>query len=81
MVSQNQFDAFKLEAIRNQPIRKTIQLADLKFHTMDTAEFNGIMLGVNRTAIKDLFGILDFGYFKIPLDFIHWVLTLHINGL
>ena len=58
MVSQNQFDAFKLEAIRNQPIRKTIQLADLKFHTMDTAEFNGILLGVNRQALKDLFSIL-----------------------
>jgi len=58
MVSQNQFDAFKLEAIRNQPIRKTIQLADLKFHTMDTAEYNGILLGVNRQALKDLFSIL-----------------------
>jgi hypothetical protein len=58
MITQNQYDAFKIDAIRNQPIRKNIQLADLKFHTMDTAEFNGVMLGVNRTAIKDLFQIL-----------------------
>ena len=58
MVTQSQYDAFKIDAIRNQPIRKNILLADLKFHTMDTAEFNGIMLGVNRTAIKDLFQIL-----------------------
>ena len=60
IVSQSQYEVFKKEAIQNQPIRKTIQLADLRFHTMDTAEYAGIMLGVNRQALKDLFQILGF---------------------
>ena len=58
MVTQTQFQNFKTEAIRNQPIRKQVRLSDLNFRTMDTVEYNGILLGCNRQALKDLFRIL-----------------------
>ena len=58
MVTQQQFQDFKTEAIKNQPIRKTIRLSELNFRTMDTVEYNGIYLGCNRQALKDLFRIL-----------------------
>tara|TARA_B110000503_G_scaffold99057_1_gene148302 strand:- start:138 stop:1223 length:1086 start_codon:yes stop_codon:yes gene_type:complete len=58
MVTQTQFQDFKTEAIKNQPIRKTIRLSELNFRTMDTVEYNGIYLGCNRQALKDLFRIL-----------------------
>lgn len=52
------YETFKKEAIENQPIRKTIRLTDLKFHTMDTVEYNGVFLGINRSGINGLIKIL-----------------------
>ena len=54
MITQSQFTAFKEDAIRRQPIRKRIQLSDLKFHTMDTVEYCGVMLGINRRGLADV---------------------------
>ena len=58
MVSQSQFDSFKTEAISKQPLRKRIQLSDLKFHTMDCVEYAGVMLGVNRKGLQDIVKII-----------------------
>lgn len=58
MVTQTQFDAFKTEAISKQPLRRRIQLSDLKFHTMDAVEYCGVMLGLNRKALKDIVKII-----------------------
>lgn len=58
MVTQTQFNAFREDVLRNQPIRKTINLTDLKFITMDTVEFSGLKLGINRQALKDLVRVI-----------------------
>jgi hypothetical protein len=60
MVTQTQFDSFKEDAIRKQPIRKRILLSDLKFHTMDCVEYAGVMLGLNRQGLKDIIKIIGF---------------------
>jgi hypothetical protein len=60
MVTQTQFNSFKEEAIRKQPIRKRILLSDLKFHTMDCVEYSGLMLGLNRQGLKDIIKIIGF---------------------
>ncbi len=60
MVTQAQFDAFREEAITKQPIRKTILLSDLKFHTMDAVDYAGITLGLRSSALKDLVRIIGF---------------------
>jgi hypothetical protein len=58
MVTQQQYSAFREDVLRNQPIRKTVALADLKFITMDCVEFSGLKLGINRQALKDLLHIV-----------------------
>lgn len=60
MVTQAQFQAFKADAISKQPIRKRISLSDLKFQTMDTVEYAGVLLGINRQALKDVVRIIGF---------------------
>jgi hypothetical protein len=58
MVTQTQYAAFKEESLRNQPIRKNIQLTDLQFITLDCVEYSGIKLGISRQALKDLLSIV-----------------------
>jgi hypothetical protein len=58
MVTQTQYNAFREDVLRNQPLRKTVALTDLKFITMDCVEYAGLKLGVNRQAIKDLLKIV-----------------------
>ena len=56
--TQAQYDAFKQTASVNQPLRKEINLVDLKFTTLDTADYHGLKLGMSKKAIKDLMSIL-----------------------
>lgn len=58
MITQENYNAFKANAISKQPIRKTCLLSDLKFHTMDVVEYSGINLGINRSALKDIIRII-----------------------
>ena len=58
MITQTQFDSFKKEAISKQPLRKRIQLSDLKFQTMDCVEYQGVLLGLNRKALQDIIKII-----------------------
>jgi hypothetical protein len=58
MVSQTQYDAFKKQALDNQPIRKTVSLVDLRFVTMDCVEYSGLKLGLSREALKNLLKIV-----------------------
>jgi hypothetical protein len=60
MVTETQFREFRSQALAKQPIRKTISLSDLKFHTMDAVEYSGLMLGLSRPALKDLIRIVGF---------------------
>lgn len=60
MITQNNYQDFRSEAIAKQPIRKRILLSDLKFHTMDAVEYSGIMLGLNRQGLKDIVRIIGF---------------------
>ena len=60
MISQAQYTAFREECIRKQPIRKTIALSDLRFHTMDAVDYKGLTLGLNRTALKEIVKIVGF---------------------
>lgn len=60
MVTQSQFDTFKADAIKRQPIRKTCLLSDIKFNTMDCVEFSGLTLGLTRNALKDIVRIIGF---------------------
>lgn len=58
MLTQTTFDLFRKEAISRQPIRKTILLSDLRFHTMDAVDYAGITLGLNKSALKDIIRII-----------------------
>jgi hypothetical protein len=58
MVTSSQYNAFKEDVLHNQPIRKTINLHDLKFLTMDTVEFSGLRLGITRSGFRDLLKIV-----------------------
>jgi hypothetical protein len=60
MVTQAQFASFKTEAISKQPLRKRVLLSDLKFQTMDTVEYSGVLLGINRQGLKDIVRIIGF---------------------
>ena len=56
--SQEQYNAFKQTASVNQPLRKEINLVDLKFLTIDTADYCGLKLGMSKRAISDIMQIL-----------------------
>lgn len=60
MITQTQFADFKKEAITRQPHRKTINLRDLKFITMDCVEYAGLTLGINKQGLKDIVRIIGF---------------------
>jgi hypothetical protein len=60
MVTTKQYAAFREDSIAKQPIRKTILLSDMKFHTMDAVEYKGLMLGLSRSALKQIVGIVGF---------------------
>lgn len=60
MLTQTQYNEFRANAIAKQPIRKTIQLRDLKFITMDAVDYAGITLGINRQGLKDIVRIIGF---------------------
>jgi len=57
-ITSTQYNTFREDVLRNQPLRKTVSLTDLKFLTMDCVEYSGLKLGVNRQAIKDLLKIV-----------------------
>ena len=50
--SQEQYNAFKQTAMVKQPLRKEINLTDLKFITIDTVDYCGLKLGMSKKAIK-----------------------------
>ena len=58
MISQQAYSAFRDSALKNQPLRKTIQMADLKFITMDSVEYAGLKLGISRGALKNLLQVI-----------------------
>jgi hypothetical protein len=58
MITNSQFQAFRKDAIARQPIRKTVLLSDLKFETLDTIKYAGVYLGISRTALKNIVGII-----------------------
>jgi hypothetical protein len=60
VITQNQYATFREESIAKQPLRKTVLLSDLKFHTMDAVEYKGLMLGLNRSALKQIVRIVGF---------------------
>jgi hypothetical protein len=60
MLTSTQYATFREECIAKQPIRKSILLSDLKFHTMDAVEYKGLMLGLSRSALKQIVGIVGF---------------------
>jgi hypothetical protein len=60
MFTQANYEAFKTNAISKQPLRKTIQLRDLRFITMDAVDYCGVTLGINRSGLKDIVRIIGF---------------------
>jgi hypothetical protein len=58
LITSTQFNDFKQDALRNQPLRKEIALADIRFVTMDAIEYAGLNFGLARPALKDLMRIL-----------------------
>jgi hypothetical protein len=58
LITQKQFSDFREDALRNQPLRKEIALADIRFVTMDAIEYAGLNFGLARPALKDLMRIL-----------------------
>lgn len=53
-ITQSHFDAKKTEALNNQPLRKVIQLGDVKFITSDTIQYAGLTMGISKAALRDL---------------------------
>jgi hypothetical protein len=60
MITQSQYATFREECIAKQPIRKTILLSDLKFHTMDAVDYKGLTLGLSRSGLKEIVRIVGF---------------------
>lgn len=58
MITSTQFEAFRADAIKRQPIRKTVLLSDLRFETLDTVKYAGVYLGISRSALKNIVGII-----------------------
>lgn len=52
--SSEQWESFKLNAIKNQPIRKTIPINKLEFVTMDLVCYSGVHLGITKKAVNNL---------------------------
>lgn len=58
LITSKQFSDFREDALKNQPLRKEIALADIRFVTMDAIEYAGLNFGLARPALKDLMRIL-----------------------
>lgn len=53
-ISNEEWNAFKERAIKEQPIRKKIQIKDLKFMSLDHVEYAGLIFGLTKPALKNL---------------------------
>jgi len=60
MIAQKSYELFKEDALRKQPIRKRVQLSELKIISLDSIEYAGILLGIRRSALKDLISLIGF---------------------
>ena len=58
VLTQAQFDTKKLKAINTQPLRKHIQLGDVKFLTSDTIQYAGLTMGISKAALRDLCNLI-----------------------
>ena len=54
IISANRFETLKKTALDNQPLRKQVQLGDVKFITSDTIQYAGLTLGITKAALRDL---------------------------
>jgi hypothetical protein len=54
MINSTQFAKLKQEALNKQPLRKQVQLGDIKFVTSDTIYYSGLTLGISKAALRDL---------------------------
>lgn len=52
------FTQFKADVLERQPLRKNVSLGDLKIISLTTIEYQGILLGIEHEALKDLTKIL-----------------------
>ena len=57
-ISTNHWNSFKDGAFRKQPLRKEINLAELKFITLHDVDYCGLKLGMSKRAIRDIMSIL-----------------------
>lgn len=57
-ISQEHWNSFKNATSVKQPMRKEINLADLKFLTLDTVDYCGVRLVMSKRAVKDIMSIL-----------------------
>lgn len=54
IITSTQFASKKQEAMDKQPLRKQINLGDIKFLTSDTIQYAGLTMGLTKTALRDL---------------------------
>ena len=57
-ISQDHWNSFKNGAFQKQPLRKEINLADIKFLNLQDVDYCGLKLGMSKRAIRDIMGIL-----------------------
>ena len=57
-ITQQHWNSFKDNAFKKQPLRKEINLADIKFLTLNDVDYCGLKLGMSKKAIKDIMNIL-----------------------
>jgi len=57
-ISQEHWNSFKNATSTKQPMRKEINLSDLKFLTLDTVDYCGLRLVMSKRAVKDIMSIL-----------------------
>jgi hypothetical protein len=58
MITTKQFETFKTAALENEPVRKKINLSELKFITSSIVEVQGVNLFLSDEALSDLYRIL-----------------------
>ena len=57
-ISSEHWSSFKNSAFNNQPLRKEINLAELKFITLNDVDYCGLKLGMSKRAVRDIMSIL-----------------------
>ena len=57
-ISQEHWNSFKNATAVKQPMRKEINLSELKFLTLDTVDYHGLRLVMSKRAVKDIMSIL-----------------------